>query len=138
MVEVIQGTELEHLPYGGGHPLVHVHFVERFVHGNGIAIKIYGEMKIAAKEVVFARELKLNTIQVLLLTPKTGAHYPFHAQKYVYHEGEYGNFASIDIFAWDYAYEMRAGVNENRGAISAPTSLPSDGSIWLDFMALGE
>jgi len=119
-------------------PLIHIHFIERVVHGNGIAIKVWGEMKIAAKEYVYARELKLNTIQVLQLTPETGAHYPFHVQKYIYHKGEYDNYASVDIFAFDYAYEMRAG-DQGRGTqVSAPSTLPSDGSIWLNFVALGE
>jgi hypothetical protein len=118
-------------------PLIHIHFVERAIHGNGIAIKVYGEMKIAAKEIVYARELKLNTLQVLVLTPETGVHYPFHAQKYIYHKGELDNYASVDIFAWDNYYEMLAG--ENRGQSgSAPSHLPSDGSLWLDFIALGE
>jgi len=44
-------------------PLIHIHRIERTVHGNGIGIKVFGEMLIAAKEFVYARELKLNTIQ---------------------------------------------------------------------------
>lgn len=118
-------------------PLIHIHFVERAIHGNGIAIKVYGEMKIAAKEIVYARELKLNTLQVLLLTPETGVHYPFHVQKYIYHKGEYGNYASVDIFAWDNYYEMPAGARQGQAG-SAPSYLPSDGSLWLNFIALGE
>ena len=79
-------------------PLIHIHHVERSVHGNGIAIHIYGEMRIAAKEVVYARELKLNTIQTLLLTAETGTHTGYNPQKYIHHKGEYDNYASIDIF----------------------------------------
>lgn len=135
MVQVIQRPESEHAGYGGGHPLIHVHFIERFVHGNGIGIKVYGEMKIAGKEVVFARELKLNTIQVLVLTPETGAHHLYHVQKYIHNKGEYDNYASVDIFSAD-AYEMIA--SGRSGSISAATSLPSGGSIWLNYIALGE
>lgn len=138
MVQVIQGLAADHEHYGGGAPLVHVHYVERMVHGNGIAIRTYGEIKIAAKEVVFARELKLNTIQVLLLTPKTGSHWLYHVQKWVHNEGEYDNYASIDILSpSDAPYEMFAsgGVAVDR---QMPSQLPSEGSIWIDYEALGE
>jgi len=99
-------------------PLIHIHFIERVVHGEGKAIRVYGEMKIAAKEYVYAHELKLNTIQVLLLTPETGAHTGYMAQKWIYHKGEYDNYASIDVFDAD-GTEITAGTG------------PSDGSIWL-------
>lgn len=118
-------------------PLIHIHSVERTIHGNGISIKVYGEMKIAAKEIVYARELKLNTLQVLLLTPETGAHYPFHVQKYIYHKGELDNYASVDIFSFDTGYEMPSGTRQLTG-ITHPSALPSDGSLWLNFIALGE
>jgi hypothetical protein len=108
-------------------PLIHIHFMERTVEGNGIAIKVYGEMKIAAKEYVYAHELKLNTIQVLTLTPHTGAHTGFIAQKYIHNKGEYDNYASIDVFDTD-GHEITAGSQY----------APEDGSIWLDFIALGE
>jgi hypothetical protein len=117
-------------------PLIHIHYIERTVHGNGIAIKVYGEMKVAAKEYVYARELKLNTIEVLLLTPMTGDHHLYHVQKYVYNKGEYDNYASVDIFSAE-AYEMIAS-GRSQSSISAASSLPEDGSIWLDFIALGE
>jgi hypothetical protein len=116
-------------------PLIHIHYIERTVHGNGIAIKVYGEMKVAAKEYVYAREMKLNTIEVLNLTPMTGDHHLYHVQKYVHNKGEYDNYASIDIFSAD-GYEMLASGRSS--SISAASSLPEDGSIWLDFMALGE
>ncbi|RLI27002.1 hypothetical protein DRO58_04935 [Candidatus Bathyarchaeota archaeon] len=106
-------------------PLIHIHYIERVVHGNGIVIKVYGKMKIAAKEYVYAHELKLNTIEVLLLTPETGVHTGYLAQKWVYNPGEYGNYASVDIFNTD-GTEITAGAG------------PVDGSIWLDFEALGE
>ena len=117
-------------------PLIHIHYVERTVHGNGIAIKVWGEMKIAAKEYVYARELKLNTLQVLLLTPETGDHHLYTVQKYIYHKGEYDNYASVDI--WSAAgYEMLAS-GRGQSEISAPNTLPSDGSIWLNFCVIGE
>jgi hypothetical protein len=117
-------------------PLIHIHYIERTVHGNGIAIKVYGEMKIAAKEYVYARELKLNTIEVLLLTPMTGDHHLYTVQKYVYNKGEYDNYASVDIFSAA-GYEMLAGAGR-AVSVDAASSLPEDGSIWLDFIVLGE
>jgi hypothetical protein len=92
-------------------------------------------MKIAAKEYVYARELKLNTIEVLNLTPETGDHHLYHVQKYIYNKGEYDNYASVDIFSAD-GYEMIAGGRSS--SISAASTLPEDGSIWLNFVALGE
>lgn len=138
MVEVIIAERSDHTYYGGGQPRIEVHHIERAVHGNSIAIKVYGEMKIAAKEVVFARELKLNTLEVLVLTPETGDHWLYHAQKWIYRKGEFNNYASIDILIPQYApYEMLAS-----GAVALPrtrpTSLPDNGSIWLNFIALGE
>jgi len=108
-------------------PLIHIHYIERPVQGRGIAVKVYGEMKIAAKEYVYARELKLNTIQTLQLTPHTGVHRGYFANKWIYNKGEYDNYASVDVF--DYAgNEITAG----------HAYAPEDGSIWLDFEALGE
>ena len=130
MVEVIIANWLEHYGWGGGQPIIHVHYIERDVFGNGIAIKVYGEMKIACKEVVFARELKLNTLQVLLLTPEVGAeNETYIAQKYIYHKGELDNYASIDVFD-DTGAEI-GGINRTQGP-------EADGSIWLDFIAVGE
>jgi len=82
MVTVIQGGEMRDgtnsipggTPAGQGKPLVHIHLIERTIHGNHVAVKIWGEMKIAAKEIIYARELKLKTLQVLLLTPEHGTH----------------------------------------------------------------
>ena len=106
-------------------PRVEIHHIERHVHGNGVVVKVWGEMKIAAKEYVYARELGLNTVQVLLLTPDTGVHTLYHPQTYIYNKGEYDNYASVDIFD-DSGTEITAGNG------------PEDGSIWLNFMALGE
>lgn len=128
MVEVIQGSESEHADYGGGHPLIHIHKIDRFVHGNGIGIAVYGEMKLAAGEAVFARELMLNTLQVLLLTPEVPMNdndLGYMAQKFVYNKGLYGNYASIDVY-------------DDAGTWQAPGTGPTDGSIWLDFLAHGE
>lgn len=136
MVVVIQRPGTEHTDYGGGQPLIHIHLVERTIHGNHVAVKVWGEMKIAAKEVVFARELKLKTLQVLLLTPEAGWHAPTTVAKNIYHKGELGNYASIDIFGIDAAYEYTAGTRV--GTITIPSSLPYDGSMWLNFMAIGE
>jgi len=117
-------------------PLIHIHYIERTVHGNGIAIKVWGEMKIAAKEYVYARELKLNTFQNLPLTTETGDHHLYTVQKYIYHKGEYDNYASVDI--WSAAgYEMLAS-GRDQSETPAPNTLPSDGSIWLNFCVIGE
>jgi len=117
-------------------PIIHIHDVERHVFGNGIVVKVWGELKIAAKEVVYARDLKMNTIQVLLLTAESTHHYPFIPMKWIYRKGEYGNYASIDIFGPGSAYQYEAG--EAAESVSRPSTLPHDGSIWLNFMALGE
>jgi len=130
MVEVIQG-KIRTVPYPEGTyktcPLIHIHHIERVVHGNGVAIKVYGEMKIAAGEYVYARELKLNTLEVLVLTPEVEKNNStgYIVQKHVYHKGEYDNYASIDIYDHD-------------GTFQSPGRGPVDGSIWLDFIALGE
>jgi hypothetical protein len=65
----------------------------------------------------------------------TGDHHLYTVQKYVYNKGEYDNYASVDIFSAA-GYEMVA--SGRAGEIAAATSLPDEGSIWLDFIALGE
>jgi len=130
MMEIIPGR-VRTVPYPADTektgPLIHIHHVERSVHGNGVAIKVYGEMKIAAGEYVYARELKLNTLEVLLLTPELDKNNTigYMAQKYIHNKGEYDNYASIDIYADD-------------GTWQSPGTGPTDGSIWLNFIALGE
>jgi len=139
MVEIIRTSETRtaaESAEGGGVPLIHIHLVERTVFGNAIAIKVWGEMKIAAKERVYAKELKLNTLQVLLLTTETAYHYPFTVNKWIYHKGEYENYASIDIFAPSAAYQFEAKTRSSTDPL--PNTLPHDGSIWLNFVALGE
>jgi len=107
--------------------LIHVHTVTRNVHGNSIHIVVEGEMKIAAGQYVYARELKLNTLQVLNLTPELNVNNTqgYMAQKFIYHKGELDNYASIDVYADD-------------GTWQSPGTGPVDGSIWLDFHAKGE
>lgn len=111
----------------GACPQIHVHFDHRDIFGNGIAVRVYGEMKIAAGERVWARELGLKTLQVLVLTPELNLNngLGYMAQKYISFKGRYDNFASIDIYD-------DASVWQNPGIG------PVDGSIWLDFIALGE
>jgi len=133
MVEVIESTYADHTSLGGGRPVVNIHHIARDVHGNGIAIRVYGEVKMAAKEAIIAKEFKLNTIQVLVLTPEApAAQWAYTAQKWIYHKGEYDNYASVDIFTHDSAddtvEELTAG----------HADAPYDGSLWLNFIALGE
>ena len=141
MVEVIRTLSSDRLDRGFsaaayGAPLIHIHDVERHVYGNGIVVKVWGQMKIAAKEVVFARELKLNTLQVLYLQVHTGHHWPWTANEWVYHKGEFDNYASIDILSPQTAYQWDSDSRNDPTVV--PSVLPADGSIWLNFMALGE
>lgn len=133
MVEVIirprpDGTASYWWQEATGTPEIHVHYIERDVFGNGIGIKVYGEIKIASGEIVYAREMKLNCLQVLCLTPEydhgdAGAH-AYVPVKWIYHKSEFDNWASIDIYKDDGTW--------------ATSDLPADGSIWLDFVGLGE
>jgi hypothetical protein len=140
MVEVYQANALDHVLYGGGNPLIHIHSIRREVFGNEISLWVAGEMKIAAKEVVFAKELKLNSIQVLVLTPEAADHVPYIVNKWIYRKGLYDNYASIDIFAPTAGYELRSGSRTQVGTptIGAQSQLPYDGSLWLNFVAVGE
>lgn len=125
MVKEIHG-KFDHSGYGGGDPLIQIHHTKRNVFGDGIGIKVWGELKIAAGEVVFAKELGLNTIQTLDLTPETGdTTQGYMAHKYIHHKGEYDNYGSIEIFTDD-------GTRQTAG------TGPADGSVWLDVVALGE
>lgn len=125
-------------PYGGsagpnessgtGAPaLIHIHNIERHVYGNGVTLIAYGEMKIAAGTYIYAKDLKLGTLQVLLLTPELNKNdtHGYMAQKFIYHKGELGNYASIDVY-------------NDAGTWESPGNGPVDGSIWLDFEAIGE
>lgn len=138
MVEVIIANFADHVNYGGGQPLIHVHSIKRNIFGNEISVWVAGEMKIAGKEVVFAKELKLKTIQVLVLTPEYGTNHMYAVKKWVYQKGYYNNYASIDIFGVD-AYQYRRGdEGKSSSSLGAPDNLPSDGSMWLNFIAVGE
>jgi len=113
----------------GRGPRIEIHKVERAIHGNGVDIKVYGEMLIASQEVVYARELKLNTLEVLVLTPEQGNKLPnFHVSKWIHNKGEYDNYASIHV--WD--------LTNNADAVPGYAHNPDDGSIWLNFIAEGE
>ena len=107
--------------------IIHIHNVERTVHGNGVKIVSWGEMKISAGRYVYSYELMLRTLQVLLLTPELDVNngLGYMAQKYIYHKGELDNYASIDIY-------------DDASTFQAAGTGPVDGSIWLDFIALGE
>lgn len=115
-------------PYAGS-PVVVIHSVERHVHGNGIKLLVFGELLIAAKERIYAYEMKLNTLKVLVMTPlvppSTGLH--LAVSKWIYNKGQYDNYASIDIYNMDGTEETAS-----RG------TLPYNGSLWLDFIAQGE
>jgi hypothetical protein len=142
MVEIYQANALDHVLYGGGNPLIHIHSIRREVFGNEISLWVAGEMRIAAKEVVFAKELKLNSIQVLVLTPEAANHVPYIVNKWIYRKGQYDNYASIDIFAPTAGYELRSN-NGQRTQVPTPTidassQLPYDGSLWLNFVAVGD
>lgn len=130
MVEVSLVRPEDHsspYPGAGRCPQIHIHFIHRDIFGNGIAVRVYGEMKIAAGERVWARELGLKTLQVLLLTPELNLNngIGYMAQKYISFKGRYNNFASIDIY-------------DDASNWQSPGNGPVDGSIWLDFLALGE
>jgi len=123
MVEII-------IPDRSPAPEIHIHWIERTAppHGQGIGIKVYGQMKVASDQIVYAREFKLNTIVTLQLTPHVdGLARGYIPSKWIYNKGEYDNYASIHVFDHD-GNEIVAG----------HAYAPSEGSIWLDFIAGGE
>jgi len=129
MVEVIitRGSDHTGASQGGGNPLIHVSNAERSVAGRSVHGKIFGSIKIAAGERVWAHELKLNSIETIVLTPELNLNngVGYMAQKYVHQPGAYNNYASIDIY--DDASNWESAGNG-----------PVDGSIWLNFVAAGE
>lgn len=108
---------------------VEIHSIERVVSGYTTCTKIYGEIKIAAREAVWAHELKLSTIRMMLLTPENtwGAGAEWSAKVYIRSKGQFDNWASIDIY-------------DDAGAYITPghAQAQDNGSVWLAFMALGE
>ncbi len=115
-------------------PRFEIQVQDRIVKGEGVFVRVYGEMKIGAKERVYARDLGLRTIQLLMLQPEHGTHNPYTTAVWIYRKGELDNYASIDIFSMD-GYEMYLNAQTQ---VSAATTLPYDGSLWLGFIALGE
>lgn len=115
-------------------PRFEIQVQDRIVKGEGVFVRVYGEMKIGAKERVYARDLGLRTIQLLMLQPEHGTHNPYTTGVWIYRKGELDNYASIDIFSMD-GYEMYLNAQVT---VSAATTLPYDGSLWLGFIALGE
>ena len=114
-------------------PRLEIQVQERYVRGESVHVKVYGEMKIGAKERIYARDLGLKTLQLLILQPEHGTHNPYTTGVWIYRKGELDNYASVDIFSMD-GYEMYS----SRVSVSAATTLPYDGSLWLGFIALGE
>lgn len=106
---------------------VNIHYIERTVHGNGIGIKVYGELLTYGDRMIKAHELKLNTLEELQLTPM-GSDQAYAANKYILDKGLYGNEASIHVY------------DESNNPIDGSTGIgpEAEGSIWLDFEALGE
>jgi len=115
-------------------PRLEIQVQERVVAGEHVFVRVYGEMKIGAKERVYARDLGLRTIQLLMLQPEHGTHNPYTTGVWIYRKGELDNYASVDIFSMD-GYEMYLNAQV---AVSAASTLPYDGSLWLGFIALGE
>lgn len=111
--------------------VIHIHYIERHVHGNGIGIKVYGEMLVINGLLVYARELKLNTLEELQLTPMGNGVDPYVADKYILNKEQYDNYASVHVFK-----EVNGTLTPVDGR-DTPGPEPG-GSIWLDFEALGE
>jgi len=115
-------------------PRLEIQVQERVVAGEHVFVRVYGEMKIGAKERIYARDLGLRTLQLLMLQPEHGTHNPYTTGVWIYRKGELDNYASIDIFSMA-GFEMYLNA---RVTVSAATTLPYDGSLWLGFIALGE
>lgn len=116
MVEVIKAAR---------GPRIEIHDIVRHVHGNCTVVQSDGEMKIAAKEIVYAYELGMKSIEKLILQPEAANHTMYTSSVWIYHKGELDNYASVDIFT-DTNVEITAGNG------------PTDGSLWLGFHAAGE
>ena len=92
------------------------------------AVVVWGDVLITSQEVIRAQDLDLITIKNLMLLPVTG--------KYTIdpHSGE------RDTIPWPtkYIYEKGEPMNEATVYLWDDTSTEHDGSVWLNFIALGE
>ena len=108
---------------------VEIQAIERLTSGYSNVVKVYGEMKIGARESVYAHELKLSTIKMILLTPENtwGNGAEWAAKVYIRQKGQFDNWASIDIY-------------DSTGAEITPghAQAQDNGSVWLAFLAVGE
>jgi len=116
-------------------PRLEIQVKERFVSGESVHVKVYGEMKLGAKEVIYARDLGLRTMQLLMLQPEHGTHNAYTTGVWIHNKGELDNYASVDTFSMA-SYELLSSGRSS--SLEAATSLPYDGSLWLGFIALGE
>ena len=86
-------------------------------------VEVWGEVEITSPALVRARDLRLKSIQNLLLTvdvqDTTGVGHDIFASKTVYNKGQKMNTASI--YLWDNS-----------------TSAEATGSHYVNFLAMGE
>lgn len=121
MVEVILTSRTV-----GPSPRIEIHAVDPVTEGYGVTKKVYGQILCAGSELIYAEDLKLRTIHVLLLTPETPAPgNDYYAKDVVWNKGVYNNYASIDIY-------------HPAGTLITAGNGPSNGSVWLHFLAVGE
>ena len=92
------------------------------------AVMVWGEALLAAQEVIRSQDLDLKTIKNLILTVETG--------KYTIdpHSGQ------RDTIPWATKYVWKPGEPDNEATIYLwdDTSTEHTGSVWLNFLALGE
>jgi hypothetical protein len=93
------------------------------------AVVVWGEALLKSQEVIKAEDLDLITIKNLVLTPVTG--------KYAIDPHAEG---SRDTIPWPTKYIWKKGepMNEATVYLWDDTSTEHDGSVWLNFIALGE
>ena len=92
------------------------------------AVMVWGEALLAAQEVIRSQDLDLKTIKNIILTVETG--------KYTIdpHSGQ------RDTIPWATQYIWKRGEPDNEATIYLwdDTSTEHTGSVWLNFLALGE
>jgi len=92
------------------------------------AVVVHGDVLLKSQEAIKSEHLDLITIKNLVLTPVTG--------KYTIdpHSGE------EDTIPWATKYIWKPGepMNEATVYLWDDTSTEHSGSVWLDFIALGE